>query len=77
MNELENQNQTVNQEEIRQPGGGRKLVEEIDTSLVKDLESLVDPTTLGEPESPLRWTSKSGVKLASQRYSAVQRRSLL
>jgi hypothetical protein len=37
MKELENQNQTVNQEGIRQPGGGRKLVEEIDLTLVKDL----------------------------------------
>lgn len=64
--ELENQNQTVNRAQIRQPGGGRKLVEEIDLSLVKDLESLVEPTTLGDPESPLRWTSKSGVKLASE-----------
>jgi hypothetical protein len=64
--ELENQNQTVNQEGIRSPGGGRKLVEEIDLTLVKDLEALVEPTTLGDPESPLRWTSKSGVKLASE-----------
>ena len=66
LKELENQNQSANLEQIRSPGGGRKLVEEIDTSLVKDLESLVEPTTLGSPESPLRWTSKSGVKLASE-----------
>lgn len=66
MKELENQNQAVNRVEIRQPGGGRKLVEELDWSLVSDLESLVEPMTLGDPESPLRWTSKSGVKLASE-----------
>ena len=66
LEELENQNQTVNRDQIRQPGGGRKLVEEIDPSLVKNLESLVEPTTLGDPQSPLRWTSKSGVKLASE-----------
>jgi hypothetical protein len=28
------------------------------------LEQLVDPATRGDPESPLRWTSKSGAKLA-------------
>ena len=66
MKELENQNQAVNRVEIRQPGGGRKLVEELDWSLVSDLESLVEPMTLGDPESPLRWTSKSGAKLASE-----------
>lgn len=64
--ELESQNQTVNRDQIRTPGGGRKLVEEIDLGLVKDLESLVEPTTLGDPQSPSRWTSKSGVKLASE-----------
>jgi hypothetical protein len=31
---------------------------------VEDLERLVDPVTRGDPESPLRWTSKSGAKLA-------------
>jgi hypothetical protein len=30
------------------------------------LLSLVEPTTLGDPESHLRWTSKSGAKLASE-----------
>jgi len=32
--------------------------------LEKDLDRLVDPVTRGDPESPLRWTSKSGAKLA-------------
>lgn len=66
LKELENQNQSANREQIRCPGGGRKLLEEIDLTLVKDLQSLVEPTTLGSPESPLRWTSKSGAKLASE-----------
>jgi hypothetical protein len=30
------------------------------------LESLVDPVTRGDPESPLRWTSKSTRKLSSE-----------
>ncbi len=51
---------------IRRPGGGRKLVEEHDENLLSDLESLVEPMTLGDPESPLRWTCKSVTKLAGQ-----------
>ena len=32
--------------------------------MIEDLERLVDPVTRGDPESPLRWTSKSAAKLA-------------
>jgi len=32
--------------------------------VIEDLERLVDPVTRGDPESPLRWTSKSAAKLA-------------
>lgn len=49
---------------IREVGGGRKLLEEKDPMLLTDLESLIEPMTLGDPESPLKWTSKSVVKLA-------------
>lgn len=44
---------------IRKPGGGRKKTIEKDPSLIADLERLVEPTTRGDPESPLRWTCKS------------------
>jgi CO dehydrogenase/acetyl-CoA synthase alpha subunit len=33
--------------------------------LLSDLESLIEPMTLGDPESPLKWTNKSVVKLAA------------
>ena len=49
--------------QIRKTGGGRKHVETIDSTLIKDLEALVEPTTRGDPESPLRWTCKSTGKL--------------
>lgn len=49
---------------IRQKGGGRKLLEEQDAMLLCELESLIEPMTLGDPESVLKWTSKSVVKLA-------------
>ncbi len=52
------------EQRIRVSGGGRKLLEEQDAMLLFDLESLIEPMTLGDPESVLKWTSKSVVKLA-------------
>jgi transposase len=49
---------------VRRPGGGRKRAAEADPGLVAALEALVDPATRGDPESPLRWTSKSTRQLA-------------
>ncbi len=49
---------------IRRPGGGRKPLTEVDPELLDSLEHLVDPTTRGDPESPLRWTCKSTTQLA-------------
>ncbi len=51
---------------VRQKGGGRKRTLAKDPSLIQDLEKLVDPTTRGDPESPLRWTCKSVRKLADE-----------
>lgn len=44
---------------IRKQGAGRKKTVSIDKSLKTDLEKLIDPTTRGDPESRLRWTTKS------------------
>ena len=49
---------------VRRPGAGRKPLAESDPTVVEDLERLVDPATLGDPERPLRWTSKSASNLA-------------
>src|SRR5665811_667718 len=49
---------------VRRPGGGRKPLTETDPGLVEALEALVDPATRGDPESPLRWSSKSTRELA-------------
>ena len=46
-------------ERTRRPGGGRKRVVDMDRSLASDLEALVEPTAAGDPDSPLRWTTKS------------------
>ncbi len=51
---------------IRRAGGGRKKTVDLDPTLQHDLEALVEPTTRGDPESPLRWTCKSLRKLAAE-----------
>ena len=43
---------------------GRVPILEREVGLERDLDRLIDPVTRGDPESPLRWTSKSGAKLA-------------
>lgn len=50
----------------RRPGGGRKRAVDKDAGLVTDLEALVEPTTAGDPDSPLRWTTKSVRKLQAE-----------
>ena len=51
---------------IRQPGAGRKRITEHDPRLADALERLIEPSTRGDPESPLRWTCKSTRTLAAQ-----------
>jgi hypothetical protein len=48
----------------RRPGGGRNALPTHDPKLLAALEALVEPTTRGDPMSPLRWTCKSTRKLA-------------
>jgi Rhodopirellula transposase DDE domain len=49
---------------VRAPGAGRPGILEREPGLSEALDGLIDPVTRGDPESPLRWTSKSGAKLA-------------
>lgn len=51
---------------VRRAGGGRKRKAVLDPHLKDALERLVEPVTRGDPESPLRWTSKSTRKLAQE-----------
>ena len=51
---------------IRRSGGGRRQLAEQDPGLTEALESLVEPLTRGDPESPLRWTCKSTRTLARE-----------
>ena len=56
----------VGQSRIRRPGGGRKKITQTDPQLLVALETLIDPVTRGDPESPLRWTCKSTRRLADE-----------
>jgi transposase len=51
---------------VRRSGAGRKPLNETDPRLLKALEALVEPTTRGDPMSPLRWTCKSTRNLAEE-----------
>ena len=62
--ELSEPAESLPQGRVRRAGGGRKPITQTDPQLVSALETLVDPVTRGDPESPLRWTSKSTRTLA-------------
>ncbi|MCA9018021.1 MAG: ISAzo13 family transposase, partial [Planctomycetaceae bacterium] len=51
---------------VRRTAGGRHRITYHDPDLIAALESLVEPLTRGDPESPLRWTCKSTRKLAEE-----------
>jgi hypothetical protein len=51
---------------VRRPGAGRPRIEVSDPDLVEQLVALVEPLSRGDPESPLRWTSKSTRVLAEE-----------
>ncbi len=61
--------QDLGPERVRRPGGGRKKAVEKDPTLASDLEGLVEPALSGDPESALRWTSKSVRRLAEELQS--------
>jgi hypothetical protein len=51
---------------VRRAGGGRRSLTTTDPALLTALLALIDPTTRGDPESPLRWTCKSTAQLADE-----------
>jgi hypothetical protein len=57
-------NEPKRKEQVRHSGGGRKALTENDSDLLNALEALVEPTSRGNPESPLRWSCKSLRELA-------------
>ena len=65
VNEIE-QGDTSLAERIRRPGAGRKNLTVSDPRLADALDELIDGTTRGDPESPLRWVCKSTRTLAAE-----------
>jgi transposase len=51
---------------VRREGAGRPRLLERDPTLRADLEALIEPTSRGDPISPLRWTTKSVRRLAAE-----------
>ena len=51
---------------VRRPGGGRKPLTENDPRLLRNLKKLLDDSTRGDPQSPLKWTAKSCQHLADE-----------
>ena len=51
-------------ERVREEGGGRPKLIDVDPDLLLDLDDLVEPDSRGDPMSPLRWTLKSTRTLA-------------
>ena len=51
---------------IRKKGGGRKCVEAVDATLLRDLEAIMEVHTAGDPMSCLKWTGKSSGKIAHE-----------
>ena len=68
LNELSAEKMSVDgqSKRIRKMGAGRKPIIETDSGLIAELARLVEPTTRGDPESPLRWTCKSLRTLADE-----------
>jgi len=58
--------ETIAHDRIRRPGAGRKSLVDKDPSLLADLDGLIAPATRGDPECPLRWTSKSLAKIVAE-----------
>jgi hypothetical protein len=52
--------------QVRRPGGGRKKVVSKDPQVTEALRGLIDASSCGDPESPLKWTSKSLRTLATE-----------
>ena len=63
---LPEQQRALEASRVRRPGGGRRPLTVSDPGLVAALEALIEPTTRGDPESPLRWTCKSTRRLAAE-----------
>lgn len=59
LKELAHPTQQTDVARIRHKGGGRHAITQIHPTFEDALFKLIEPTAYGDPESPLRWTTKS------------------
>jgi len=62
LKELDDQ---VDDDRIRKKGGGRKKKTEEIVGLEQEIQKRIEVDTLGDPESPLKWSSRSMRKIAA------------
>jgi len=61
--ELQN-DETIESKRVRRKGGGRKSLESKEDKMVEKITTIADINSIGDPESPLRWTTKSLRKIS-------------
>ena len=64
--ELGDPERDTDRSRTRRKGAGRPRRSQEDARLLDDLKALVEPTTRGDPQSPLLWTCKSTRNLADE-----------
>lgn len=67
--ELSGNNQSLNTKRIRKEGGGRKKLTVLQPEILKAIEDIVSPHTMGNPMNPLIWSSKSSRKISAELLS--------
>lgn len=56
----------IEADKIRESGGGRKKITEHEKKVVKEIKTIVEETTIGDPMSKLKWTCKSSRTIANE-----------
>ena len=62
---IEALNQESSSIRLRKKGGGRKKSSENQPNVLTDIRKIIEPHTMGDPENPLIWSSKSTRKVCS------------
>ena len=71
--------QFENIDRVRRTGAGRKKLTDKMPGILDAIEDIVDPSSRGDPESPLRWTCKSVRKIAdalAKRHLVISHQSV-
>jgi hypothetical protein len=66
LRELKVDDKPLDAERVRRPGAGRQPLAATQPRVKAALDALVEPTSRGDPQSPLRWTCRSVRRLADE-----------